>query len=1232
MENNKLTHTPFFVSILLIGIALLLHVLFTERLQGPESFVNAINQNINEELSIIQRDNNYLKKVFIEDPQFNFSDIHEKPKYPTFIYKNRNLVYWSDFQFVPEYKYIEGNYSFSFLNLNNGKFVIRRQNIIVKNNYFEIYTLLPVQISLDIDNQYLRSGYNPNIIPHQNIMVDALPSPEFHEIRAYGEHYLFSVQFGEDFRINNEPFQILLLLLVSAGILLMCYYLLRWVKYYASKRKFVNGFFLLLSGLIAIRAGMLIFDFPSNIIQMALFNPRYYASSILSPSLGDFLINTIIFLILIIFAFRYFFHSFLYRKLLGLKYPQRVSVSVAALLISYFALFLHYYFIKTIYLHSQWTLDITQTIDLNILKIVCFIIFVLISVIYFLVAHISFNIFSRLNTTFASWITLFVISSLCIVTLAHLVDVDFLIISLVNVAYFLLLYFLQLPKKLIHIKFITFIYFFISAMVSAFVAAYSVYNFEKVRNINDKYRFASHLIIENDIWGEYLLAEATQKIKNDPFINNRLFSPFASKDVIEQKIRRIYLNNYFDKYDVQIYIFNSMGEPYDYYQAGADYFSIKRYYEREFRPTEHEGLYFDHQIGASLMKRYVNFIEIKRYGINIGYIVMDLKLKRIIPSSVYPQLLVDQRFLYPYLNRNYSYGILSHGELVYNFGNFNYIKDFNPNDLNRKMLYTEGIIRDGYHHFALMDENEKNIIVTSYINPVHTIISNFSFFFLILIFTILFLLITYTIFHSFKSVQLNFATKIQLYMNFAFFLPLLVVSIVTLSVISSTYRREVNRQYIRKAESISNNIVTSLDNYLKNVWGKDGLYTDLAQMARFTENDINLYSVNGKLLATSQPRIFEKDLLSEFINPVAISEIKEGFNTSIIVNENISHLSYKAAYIGVKSFETGELIGILSIPFFESQYELDRQVIEVMTNIINIFSFLFILFLIISYFASKILTHPLRYITQKIRRTTLDHHEPIEWNSDDEIGLMVGEYNRMLEKLEASKEALAISEKESAWREMAKQVAHEIKNPLTPMKLTLQLLQKKLQDQKAENAEVFEKPIHTLLHQIDTLNDIATSFSAFAQMPIPKNERFEISSLMRKTINLFSSDERGSIHAHIPEGEFYVIGDPQLMNRILSNLIINGFQSVPKERKPFIEVFLRVSEKKVLIEVKDNGMGIPENIRDKIFVPNFSTKYSGSGIGLAIAKRGVEHAGGKIWFETEEDVGTSFLIELPIVN
>jgi nitrogen fixation/metabolism regulation signal transduction histidine kinase len=240
----------------------------------------------------------------------------------------------------------------------------------------------------------------------------------------------------------------------------------------------------------------------------------------------------------------------------------------------------------------------------------------------------------------------------------------------------------------------------------------------------------------------------------------------------------------------------------------------------------------------------------------------------------------------------------------------------------------------------------------------------------------------------------------------------------------------------------------------------------------------------------------------------------------------------------------------------------------------------------------------------------------------------------MLLNLESSKKALAQSEKESAWREMAKQVAHEIKNPLTPMKLTLQQLERRMQSDhiSKENLQrMLQRTISSLLQQIDTLSDIATSFSTFAKMPSPRLAPFDIADTLRNIIELHRSQNKKVFFlTNIAPGTFKVMGDDRLTGRILTNLILNAIQAVPEERTPQIMVSLyRTENNMIRIEVRDNGSGIPEEIRKRIFTPSFTTKASGSGIGLAVAKRGIEQMNGRIWFESKEGEGTCFFIELP---
>ncbi|MFZ6010009.1 MAG: sensor histidine kinase, partial [Bacteroidota bacterium] len=403
----------------------------------------------------------------------------------------------------------------------------------------------------------------------------------------------------------------------------------------------------------------------------------------------------------------------------------------------------------------------------------------------------------------------------------------------------------------------------------------------------------------------------------------------------------------------------------------------------------------------------------------------------------------------------------------------------------------------------------------------------------------------------------------------------------------------------------------------------------LADLAKLSNLDANIYNTDGVLLATSQPLIFESNLLSRYINATAFLKIRDG-NNLFIESENVGDLRYFVSYAALKSPQTGKLNGILGIPFFQSAYSIEKMQINILSNILNIFALIFIVLLVLSYFVSKWLTFPLEFITLSLRKTSLTKmNVPLTWAAKDEIGLMVKEYNSMLFKLSESKSELEQTQREKAWREIAQQVAHEIKNPLTPMKLTLQQLERSVNHSGAANDKL-QKAIVTLLSQVDTLNEIASSFSTFAKMPEPVIHRIDLVSLVRRTVDLHSPT--GDINFKTSDKEIMVMGDDQLLSRTFSNIILNGLQSGIPGQLIRVNVVVEKVGMQCRVSFHDNGKGIEPSIVESVFVPHFSTKRSGSGLGLAIAKQAIEHMNGKIWFETEVGKGTSFFIELPITN
>lgn len=377
---------------------------------------------------------------------------------------------------------------------------------------------------------------------------------------------------------------------------------------------------------------------------------------------------------------------------------------------------------------------------------------------------------------------------------------------------------------------------------------------------------------------------------------------------------------------------------------------------------------------------------------------------------------------------------------------------------------------------------------------------------------------------------------------------------------------------------------------------------------------------------TTQPLIYEANLLSRFLNPEALVNIYETKHKLVLLEETIGNFKYKCVYVSLVLQDSGKMLGILSIPFYNSKYELNEKKIVVFSSIMNVFTVTFILILLLSYFASHALTYPLRLISQTLKATTLGgNNEKLDWPARDEIGILVQEYNEMIEKLSDSRKALSRQEKESAWKEMAQQVAHEIKNPLTPMKLKIQHLQRVM-----SNDTGTVESLQSLLQQVDTLNDIATSFSSFAKMPIAIIEKVDLNTIIKDTVELYKDNSEVTIELNIPDDEVFVNTDNKMMGRIFTNLILNGIQSVPESRNAYVHIKMYVShQNEAILAISDNGDGIPEEIQEKVFTPNFSTKFTGSGIGLTLAKRGVEQSKGRIWFETEKGRGTTFFIVLP---
>lgn len=408
----------------------------------------------------------------------------------------------------------------------------------------------------------------------------------------------------------------------------------------------------------------------------------------------------------------------------------------------------------------------------------------------------------------------------------------------------------------------------------------------------------------------------------------------------------------------------------------------------------------------------------------------------------------------------------------------------------------------------------------------------------------------------------------------------------------------------------------------------------LVELSSVYATDVNLFDVNGDLYASSRPEIFQFRLVNEKMPTRAYVQMIEKSRSTFSQEESIGDLQYLSSYIAVTNTQN-QVLGYLNLPDFSNEEEFKQQMVGLIMGLLNILVILLLFAAIISVIIAKRVSEPLTILQNKMTSVVVgEENEKIDLQVPDELTGVIQNYNEMIDKLSVSAEKLAKAERESAWREMARQIAHEIKNPLTPMKLSLQLLNRSW-DEKDERFESRLKSISkTMIEQIDTLADTATSFSDFAKLSKVNLEKIDINELIQSCVVIFSHDENVEVRAELPETPVFVLADKEKTIRLFNNLIKNAIQSIPKERQGLVRVTVSKSEKSdfAIIKVIDNGRGIPEEIQSRIFELHFTTKSTGSGFGLAICKSVAESSNGRIYFETEQDKGTTFCVELPLAQ
>ena len=392
---------------------------------------------------------------------------------------------------------------------------------------------------------------------------------------------------------------------------------------------------------------------------------------------------------------------------------------------------------------------------------------------------------------------------------------------------------------------------------------------------------------------------------------------------------------------------------------------------------------------------------------------------------------------------------------------------------------------------------------------------------------------------------------------------------------------------------------------------------------------ITIYDLNGRYLVSMNTDTAEANKIPMQLNEELTKQITTSTKKKAIILPSETKASQNLAY-WCFSDDYGRPLALVGMLYEKKEVEKDK-LWNFMKEIGKTYILLFVIAGAIAFLITRDFTRSLKKLSDSINHLKLGKkNETLEWKSNDEIGQLIQEYNSMLFQLEASADKLAQQERETAWREMAQQVAHEIKNPLTPMKLRMQHLQRSWQDHPEEFQTRLNDFVQSMTDQIDTLSHIAQEFSNFAKMPQSKNERLNLQDIVKSVLSTFENENQTiSFYQNTLEAAF-VFGDKSHLIRVLNNLIANAIQSIPTERKKKISLDLRLSKNHVTLKITDNGNGISPEISKRIFMPNFTTRSTGSGLGLAMVKSIVTQMNGKVAFRTQVDKGSSFFVILPL--
>lgn len=1165
-------------------------------------------------------------------------------KYGVFLYKLTggsmlSMRFWSNQVILPPPNTYHQGEMEELMKLSNGYYLVVKKFVTLSSGTVIAYAMIPFRSAYWLETDYLPEKFVYTKTADYRVVLVTNAVTEF-PIKSISGKTLF---YFDKKTTGVVPYNNALTIILRFSGLLLLLLFVHLIAESLSQKKLWKGVLFLAVSLLVIR--LLIYWMPAllNLRQFELFDPSIYGSTFVQRSLGDLLMNSVFFCWLVLFTWYKVqrLESFIS------QWPQwtKLLTGLVSLVMLIYSTFIISSVIRSIVADSKISFDVTNFWSLDRYTVVGFFVLATLSLSYYYFTQLLFRIiFPFLRGEI--WLVYFAIAFSGLVYLTIKTG-DPAVLFYIPVLCWLLVYTwlvnregVILTRIRINIAGILFWIFVFSVSIAAIMLVEN-----RKAEWNKRKLYAEKLATQADPSSERLMSIALNYLDNDFLQNNFYrFRDSSTNAIVRDSISSGLYRTYADQFETTFYAYDSAGN--SLFNPDATRFeALKTIVLQQSHPTSTPGVYYY----ETAFDKFTFITEkdiTDSSGRSLGYFFIISNPKKYGSDALLAELFKQNRTSDPENSPIYSYAVYSQGKLTRLSNKYPFSTKLSDAEVASLTGEVNKRVSGDFDELWYKASNQKIVVMARKQDTLIETITLFSyifssFLFLIFIVQILSLLVraVYDLEGFKRFFHFNIRNQVHSTIIFISIFSFIIIGIATINFFRSRYNRTnsdklsrtmkimVNEMQKRiKAGDPGSDQITLYDSTTSHT-----VQSLVEEVSEIHGVDVNVYDLGGDLQVSSEANVYDRGVLSKKMEPGAYYRLSRLNQVEHVQEENIANLSYLSIYAPVRD-EDGKAYAYLGIPYFTSQPELDQEISNFIVTVINLNAFILLVAGLIALFITNRITRSFSIISNKMKDVNLGKmNEEIEWNRDDEIGDLVKEYNKMVAKLEESAAALAKTEREEAWREMARQVAHEIKNPLTPMKLSIQYLQKAINNNQPNVKELSSSVANTLVEQIDHLSKIAADFSQFANISNTNIEEFDLHTVIRSLQELYSSDPNTEFIWNPLHRRIMVHADKTQMNRLFTNLFANAVEACGTGPCR-IEVSEQMEDGMVRVSVKDNGEGIAEEMQSRIFIPNFTTKSSGTGLGLAMCKGIVEQARGRIWFETKLGSGTTFHVELPVVN